>query len=346
LKVSLKEPSSVFKTYQGTIAEGLIPRSLRRFVGWVLAHQVDGINGNLYFSLRSLSLRSEFEPKQKTLARGKLLFLFIFSSLSLIVMSSTVIASTPKVILSGKIEQGALVLGKTAAANTVLFDDKNLTVSSKGDFVLGFSRDDSKSHQLIIRNINGEKTIKTLTPKKRRYKIQRITGIAKKIMQPDANAITRIKKDNQQISSARQTKSNLTAFARGFIAPNSGKISGVYGSQRFFNDQPKRPHFGLDFAAPKGDAVKAPAAGVVTLFVADMFYSGGTLLIDHGHGISSSFLHLSKSYVKKGDTVKKGQLIAEVGASGRATGPHLDWRINWFAVRIDPALVLKLQPIQ
>jgi len=182
-------------------------------------------------------------------------------------------------------------------------------------------------------------------PKQRHYKIQRIKGISKKIMHPDPKALRRIKQDNTKIAKGRKTNSLLNAFAHGFIAPSKGTITGVYGSQRVFNGQAKRPHFGLDFAGKTGEAVYSPADGVVTLFVADMFYSGGTLLIDHGHGINSTFLHLSKAHVKVGDKVKQGQLIAEIGASGRATGPHLDWRVNWFNVRIDPALALKIIPI-
>jgi len=277
------------------------------------------------------------------------------SSMALILTYTAIVSATsletskafkPTVQFSGEIEQGALVLGKTAINNKIIFDGKNLPLTNTGDFVFGFSRDDNKTHQLIIINMQGKQLVKKLTPKKRNYKIQRITGIAKKIMLPNPKAIAHIKKDNQQIKKARAVKSDLTAFAQGFIAPNQGKITGVYGSQRFFNGKPKRPHFGLDFAAPKGAPVIAPADGIVTLFVPDMFYSGGTLLIDHGHGISSSFLHLSKSYVKKGDIITKGQKIAEIGSSGRATGPHLDWRINWYTVRLDPALVLNVKPIE
>ncbi len=248
--------------------------------------------------------------------------------------------------LSGEIKQGGLILGKTLPNSKVLLDGKKLAISPQGDFVFGFSRDDQQEHLLEISLPNGQKITKKLMPTKRQYKIQRIEGIAKKIMNPNPKAIARSKKDNQQVSKARQINSPLTAFAAGFIAPSKGKITGVYGSQRVFNGVPKRPHFGLDYAGKTGAPVIAPAAGIVRLFVADMFYSGGTLIIDHGHGISSSFLHLSKSYVKAGDRVEKGQKIAEIGATGRATGPHLDWRVNWFNNRLDPALALKATPIE
>jgi murein DD-endopeptidase MepM/ murein hydrolase activator NlpD len=247
--------------------------------------------------------------------------------------------------LSGEIKQGALVVGKTSPGNIVSFDGNALPLSANGDYVFGFGRDDVATHQLQIIYPNGKKEVKKLTPAKREYKIQRIEGIAKKIMNPNLKAVARAKQDGMQVRAARKTLSAKTDFSQGFIPPIKGIITGVYGSQRVFNGVPKRPHFGLDYAGKTGDPVKAPAAGKVVMFVPDMFYSGGTMIIDHGHGITSSFLHLSKSYVKKGDEVKKGQVVAAVGASGRATGPHLDWRVNWLNVRLDPALALKALPI-
>ncbi|MBA6262816.1 M23 family metallopeptidase [Colwellia sp. Bg11-12] len=248
--------------------------------------------------------------------------------------------------LSGEIKQGALVIGKTAINNIVTFDGKVLPLSTQGDYVFGFGRDDVKPHQLVITQPDGKREQKTLTPTKREYNIQRIEGIAKKIMNPNPKSVARSKKDGIDVRAARQTLSDKNYFSAGFIAPIKGVITGVYGSQRVFNSIPKRPHFGLDYAGNTGDPVKAPASGTVVMFVPDMFYSGGTMIIDHGHGITSSFLHLSKSYVKTGDDVEKGQVVAAVGSSGRTTGPHLDWRINWFNMRLDPALALKAFPIK
>lgn len=198
----------------------------------------------------------------------------------------------------------------------------------------------------MIISPNGATEKRILKPLKREYNIQKVEGIAKKIMNPNKKANIRAGEDNKKISAARKVDSDLTAFAQGFIAPIEGTITGVYGSQRYYNGVPKRPHYGLDYAGKKGDPVKAPADGTVLMYVPDMFYSGGTMIIDHGHGVSSTFLHLSNSYVKVGDKVTKGQLVAAVGSSGRATGPHLDWRINWFNMRLDPALVLKLKPLK
>ena len=277
------------------------------------------------------------------MVKMKLPVLLLMTSMFSIMFS---IEAAADIQLSGEIKQGALILGKTKSNNKVTLDGKPIMVSKNGDFVFGFGRDDNKQHKLVITTPTNEQEQKMLIPLKREYKIQRIEGIKKSIMKPNLKAVARSRKDNGQISKARKTGSVLTAFADGFIAPIDGRITGVYGSQRVFNGEPKRPHFGLDYAGKKGDPVKAPAHGKVTLFVADMFYSGGTMIIDHGHGVTSTFLHLSKSYVKVGDEVKQGQVVAAVGASGRATGPHLDWRINWFDVRLDPAYVLKIKPIK
>ena len=248
--------------------------------------------------------------------------------------------------VSGEVQQGGLIVGKTEANNIVTLNGKPLPVSTQGDYVFGFSRDDVSSYQLVITEPDGTKAKKIFTPLKRDYKLQRIEGIKKSIMQPNPKAIARAQQDSKQIKAARKISSNLTSFAQGFIAPIKGTITGVYGSQRIYNGVPKRPHFGLDYAGDIGDPVKAPASGKVLLWVPDMFYSGGTMIIDHGQGISSTFLHLSHSSVKQGDTVKQGEVVASVGNSGRATGPHLDWRINWFDVKIDPALVLKVNVLQ
>ena len=273
-----------------------------------------------------------------------LITLALISSLSI---STSVSAASKQtdIKLSGEVKQGGLLVGKTLPNSKVSLNGKNIAVSSNGDYAFGFSRDDKESYQLVITANNGDRVEETLKPAKRDYKLQRIEGIKKSIMQPNPKAVARSKKDSKQIKAARKISSELTSFANGFIPPIKGTITGVYGSQRIYNGVPKRPHFGLDYAGKIGDPVKAPAAGTVLLWVPDMFYSGGTMIIDHGQGVSSTFLHLSHSYVKQGTFVKQGQVVAAVGNSGRTTGPHLDWRINWFDVKIDPALVLKLEAL-
>jgi len=266
------------------------------------------------------------------------------TSLTLLLSSfcSNIAIAAPSIELLGEVKQGGLIIGKTQSKNSVTLNNKPLAVSEHGDYVFGFSRDDKSSYQLVITRPDGSKIAKTLIPKKRDYKLQRIEGIKKSIMQPNPKAIKRSQQDSKQIKAARKISSQIANFSNGFIAPINGVITGVYGSQRIYNGVPKRPHFGLDYAGKIGDPVKAPAKGKILLWVPDMFYSGGTMIIDHGQGVSSTFLHLSKSYVKKGDVVMQGDVIAAVGNSGRVTGPHLDWRINWFNIKIDPALALKI----
>jgi len=288
----------------------------------------------------------------KNLSRNIARSLISIAIVTNISLSSVVLAASPQknasadsITLSGEMQQGGLMVGKTSPHNTVTLNSKNIAVTSSGDYAFGFSRDDKQSYELVITSVNGDRVTKTLKPNSREYNIQRIEGIKKSIMQPNPKAVARSRQDSSQIKAARKISSELDFFAQGFIAPIKGTITGVYGSQRVYNGVPKRPHFGLDYAGNTGDPVKAPASGTVLLWVPDMFYSGGTMIIDHGQGVSSTFLHLSASHVKQGDLVEQGQVVAAVGKSGRATGPHLDWRINWFNVKIDPALVLKLKPL-
>ena len=245
--------------------------------------------------------------------------------------------------LNGKLTQGSLIRGKLPIGSELKLNGRAISVGANGDFVFGFGRDANLEHTIEYRlKGNNEFVVKNLTLEAREYDIQRIEGVAQKYVSPPVEVSKRIQSDNKQIAKARAERSELTAFQSQFILPAKGRISGVYGSQRVFNGQARRPHFGLDVAAPIGTAVIAPADGRVTLTHNDMYYSGGTLIVDHGMGVSSTFIHLSKIHVEEGQMIKQGDLIAEVGATGRVTGPHLDWRINWFNERLDPALVVDL----
>ena len=241
--------------------------------------------------------------------------------------------------LRGQWTQGGMVLGVAPAGSQVELNGEPIMVSESGNFVVGFGRDEKGPATLHVSH-QGESWQQSFPISQRDYKIQDIHGISKKIMQPNPANVKRSKAEAAQVYTARQTKREGLDFLLGFKWPAKGPITGVYGSQRIYNDVPGRPHFGLDIAGPVGTPIYAPAAGVVTLTHDDMFYSGGTLIIDHGMGISSTMIHLSKILVKEGQQVKTGDLIAEMGKSGRATGPHLDWRINWFNVRLDPQLVV------
>ncbi len=245
-----------------------------------------------------------------------------------------------QVTLNGTLEQGALIRAQTTPGTLVYLNGSEIKVTPNGGFVFGFERDAALSQELTLVYPDGLTQIKPLTIRKKQYHIDSLTGIAKKIMKPDPKAQARAAQDSKQVKAARSQFSTQEAFAQDFIWPLTGRISGVYGSQRVYNGKPGNPHFGVDVAAKTGTVVVAPADGVITLAVPDMFYSGGTVILDHGYGVSSSFLHLSQLYVKPGETIKQGQAIAEVGATGRVTGPHLDWRINWFQMRLDPVTVV------
>ncbi|WP_100657414.1 M23 family metallopeptidase [Alteromonas flava] len=236
-------------------------------------------------------------------------------------------------------QPGALVRGQLTQAEVVYYQGDALKISPEGWFVFGIDREASGEITLAW-EIQGERFEKRYALPVREYDIQRIDGLPENMVSPPKDVLERIKKDNQQVAQARSGNSDFEFFVQPFIWPAEGPISGVYGSQRVLNGQPKRPHFGVDVAGPVGTPVVAPADGVVTLFVPDMYYSGGTLIIDHGHQVTSTFIHLHKAHVSAGDRVKQGQLIAEIGDTGRVTGAHLDWRINWGRVRVDPQLLV------
>ncbi|MFB2653915.1 M23 family metallopeptidase [Shewanella seohaensis] len=258
--------------------------------------------------------------------------------LSLLTLFS--LSTQAQVSFEGQFEQGALIRGKAPAGTQISLNGEALKVTPDGHFAFGFDRDAQLSQELRLVYPDGLTEVKPLSVTKREYNIQSVKGISNKIMKPDPVAQERAAKDTAQVKAARGTFSEQTAFLQSFIWPLTGRISGVYGSQRIYNDVPGNPHFGVDVAAKTGTVVVAPADGVISLSVPDMFYSGGTMIIDHGYGVSSSFLHLSKLYVNAGETVKQGQAVAEVGATGRANGPHLDWRVNWFQMRLDPTTIV------
>ncbi|MES9971434.1 MAG: M23 family metallopeptidase [Candidatus Thiodiazotropha sp.] len=246
--------------------------------------------------------------------------------------------------LEGKMVQGGMLVGKTDPGNQVRFNDESIRVSSEGVFLLGFGRDDGLQHRLEVSR--GGKPIKKqqIHITKREYQIQKIDGLPPSKVTPPKRDWARIKKETALVKQARKRNDDRNDFMSGFIWPAEGIISGVYGSQRILNGVPRRPHFGVDIAAPVGTLVVAPADGLVTLAHPDMFYSGGTLIIDHGHQLSSSFLHLHKILVKEGERVKQGDPIAEIGATGRVTGAHLDWRMNLRKARIDPQFLVPPMP--
>ena len=256
--------------------------------------------------------------------------------LVLFFLSNNVFASEFK----GKFIQGHFIIGKTDPGTEVLIDKKKVRVTDDGYFVFGIGRD-RKYDVVISISKNGDKQKIVKKVQKRKYNIQKIDGLEEKKVTPPEEVYERIKRENKWIGEARNIDSNLTFFTTKFILPvENAIISGVYGSQRILNGKPKWPHYGLDFAADEGTKIKAMLDGMVTVAEPDLFYTGGTLIFDHGHGISTLYMHMEKIFVKKGQKVKQGDIIGTVGATGRATGAHLDVRLNWFQTRLDPATVL------
>ena len=248
--------------------------------------------------------------------------------------------------LHGECIQGGLIFGLTQPGNQIFLDDAEVMVSSEGKFLIGFGRDETGERLLRVKGGPGFDELVTLRVAPREYNIEKVDGLPPGTVTPDPAAAKRIAEEAAMVSSARSRRDARTDYAAGFAWPAQGRISGVYGSQRILNGEPRRPHFGLDIAAPTGSPVYAPAGGIVTLNHPDMYFSGGTLILDHGQGLSSTFLHLSKILVEAGTTVHQGDLIAEIGATGRASGPHLDWRMNWLNHRVDPQLLLEGPPQQ
>lgn len=242
--------------------------------------------------------------------------------------------------LSGEFVQGAMIVGRTLSDAEVTLNGEPLKVGENGYFVFGIGRDDENDIELAVSSANGERWQQQFTIQSREFDIQRVDGLPQRTVTPDPEVQELIRADNVKIGAARNVNSGRLNFTESFIWPAEGRISGVYGSQRILNGNPSAPHWGLDIAAPTGTPVYAPAGGEVRLTAPDMVLSGGTIIIDHGHNIFSSFLHLHAIHVNEGQVVEPGDLIGEIGATGRATGPHLDWRMNWGGVRIDPALLL------
>ena len=247
--------------------------------------------------------------------------------------------------LAGEAIQGGLMVGNTTPGSRVWQDDQPLRVSPQGEFLLGFTRDAPATSVLRIDLPNGEAVNETLQVAEREYRIQRIDGLPESKVTPRSpEDLARIRRDAVAVKKARARDDDRQDFLSGFTWPVLGPITGVYGSQRVLNGEPRRPHFGVDVAAPVGTPVRAPAPGIVTLAEPDMFFSGGTLIIDHGHQLTSSFLHLHKLHAAVGQRVEPGDIVAEVGATGRVTGAHLDWRMNLRDRRIDPELLVPPMP--
>ena len=246
--------------------------------------------------------------------------------------------------LEGDFLPGGLLWGQVAPSTPVAFNGIDVPVLANGRFLLGLGRDAPATLQLKV----GSAIECTISIDRREYRISRVEGVPQRTVTPSAEHLARIRAERQRVSAAKakrlQREDLLSAVKSGLKWPVTGRISGVYGSQRFYNGEPGNPHYGVDVARPTGTPVLSPGPGVITLAEPDLFYSGGTVILDHGYGLSSSFLHMSRIDVSVGDEVQSGDPIGAIGATGRATGPHLDWRMSWFNQRIDPQLLVPPMP--
>ncbi|MBL6946112.1 MAG: M23 family metallopeptidase [Rhodospirillales bacterium] len=244
----------------------------------------------------------------------------------------------------GNFTQGGLVMGQTLPGSSVFVDGVPVRVSPTGDFLLGFGRNAATDVEIRVVAPSGQSEVRQLAVKARAYKIQRIDGLPPKQVTPDPEVLKRIKAESALIKGARKIDTPSLHFRSGFAWPVHGVVSGVFGSQRILNGKPRSPHSGVDIAAPRGTPVKAAADGMVSLVHEDMYYTGKTVLIDHGLGLASVFIHMDEILVREGQRVNKGMPIGKVGATGRATGPHLHWGISLFQTRLDPALLVSPIP--
>ena len=259
--------------------------------------------------------------------------------LGAIVLAATgcsTLPSSSRIALSGTLEQGSLAIGKLTPGATVTLDGAPLHVSPEGIFAFGFAYDQIASAALQASFADGTQESRTITPVARRYDVQRINGLPEPLVTPPPDVQQRIQKEHAAVADARMRDTDGLGFAQPLDWPAAGIVSGVFGSQRILNGEPKAPHFGVDIAAPEGSSIHAPADGIVSNS-GDYYLEGGFTLIDHGHGVSTCYFHQSKRLVTEGTRVTRGDLIGLIGQTGRATGPHVHWGMNWFQMRLDPS---------
>jgi len=264
---------------------------------------------------------------------------FLIDAMALAVAPGCMAApSDARLSLSGSLEQGSLVVGRTAPRARVLVNDAPVLVSEKGLFGFGLDYDQQKPTRLSVHYADSSSDIRDIRPVARTYEVQKINGLPEKFVSPPPDIQKRINDENTRIAKAREQDTPTTAFAGPFDWPATGIISSLFGSQRILNGVPKAPHFGVDIAAPEGTPIRAPADGTISLAEPDFYLTGGTTVLDHGHGVFTIYIHQSALKITMGQAVKRGDIIGLVGMKGRATGPHLHWGMNWFQMKLDPSL--------
>ncbi|MGH6889177.1 MAG: M23 family metallopeptidase [Rhizomicrobium sp.] len=260
-------------------------------------------------------------------------------------LAAAAVAACPRIVLAdparlafvGSLEQGSLVIGRTQAGARITVDGAPVLVSPAGCFAFGFRYDQTSPARIVAQFAGGASETRNVRPVARQYEIQRITGLPERLVTIPPDVLARRKKELAAIAAVRAVDSEAEAFAESFDWPVPGIISGLFGSQRILDGKPMAPHLGVDIAAPAGTPIAAPAPARVALAGPDYYLEGGLTILDHGHGVTTCYLHQSRQLVKVGDTIARGQIIGEVGMTGRATGPHLHWGLNWFLMRLDPS---------
>jgi murein DD-endopeptidase MepM/ murein hydrolase activator NlpD len=265
-------------------------------------------------------------------------------SLAVALVAFTGSAQGVTLTLDGPLEQGALLRGAAEPGTRVSFDGHPVRVAPDGHFILGLSRDAPAEAVLSLTDASGATEQRTLKIEQRQYDIQRINGLPPEQVTPNPQLLERIKAEAAEIRAAHAVESNRLDFESPLIWPVTGTITGIYGSQRILNGEPRSPHLGVDIAAPAGTPIKASAGGTVTLSERDLYFTGGTVVIDHGYGLSTVYVHLERIDAHVGDKVAQGQTIGLLGATGRATGPNLHWGVNWYNTALDPQLVAGPMP--
>ena len=236
--------------------------------------------------------------------------------------------------------QGGFVVGRAAPGTRLVLEGRAVRVAADGAFAFGFGRDHGPEAMLAIQHPDGRAEQRRLAVTRRQWQVQRISGLPPAQVTPDAATLERIRVERERLVAARDADSARTDFARGFDWPAQGRISGVFGSQRILNGEPRQPHYGFDIAVPVRTPLHAAAGGRVSL-AAEFFFFGRLIVLDHGHGVNTLYAHLSEIDVAEGQVVAPGARIGATGASGRVTGPHLHFSLSWYQTWLDPQPVLR-----
>ncbi|MSO98719.1 MAG: M23 family metallopeptidase [Rhodospirillaceae bacterium] len=267
--------------------------------------------------------------------RGAVLFAILFVANQ---------AWADEIVITGRLEQGGVAVGIAPVGSKIIFNSRALTPTGTGQFVLGFDRDAATSAELEIKRPDGTSEHRQLAIQPRKWAIERVKGLPQALVTPDPATEARIAADNKLMAAVRERTEAVPFYESGFIRPAEGRISGVFGSQRILNGVPRAPHVGLDIAGPVGTPIHAAADGIVSLAKADMVLTGQSVVIEHGFGLDTVYIHMSAIRVSDGQRVKQGDVIGAIGQSGRANGPHLHFGVTWFNTRLDPETVLAVLP--